>query len=383
MNAKILFLAERFPPDLGGVARSSGRIARSLAAIGCDVHVLTWTKTVAPGAVASSVEDGLTIHRLGLFKNQDFTLQYTYNVLEGLHADHGYQATWGHFVQAAGYLAVLFAESVTIPSIVSARGNDVDRAMFPPGDLGRLLWTLERASLITSVSADLARKMNVLLGSTNRRIDVLVNTVDADLFHPVEPDLELRRSLGIHDDEAVLTFSGELREKKGLPYLLGALLQVREVRPACLLVIGDVRAKDADRLRAFAADHPEDGARILVTGALDGPEPVVKHLALSDVFLLPSLWDGMPNSVLEAMACGRIVLASDAGGIPEIVRHGVDGFLLSKRELHRLGDAALDVLSMSESDRKAMEEQARTRVAESFSPEGERRALEKILRRFL
>ena len=125
----LLMIVERFPPDIGGVARSSFRTAVALTHLGWDVHVLAWTKTLAPGVLESTCpgEDPdfqhssdssnfaglkrLTLHRLGLFSNMDLSMQHTTNVLEWLHSSVGYSATWGHYVYPAGYMAVVFAET--------------------------------------------------------------------------------------------------------------------------------------------------------------------------------------------------------------------------------------------------------------------------------
>ena len=68
----------------------------------------------------------------GLFSNMDLSMQHTTNVLEWLHRQFRFSAAWGHYVYPAGYMAVVFAESSGFPSTVSARGNDIDRLMFPP-----------------------------------------------------------------------------------------------------------------------------------------------------------------------------------------------------------------------------------------------------------
>ncbi|MEO2163706.1 MAG: glycosyltransferase, partial [bacterium] len=190
-----------------------------------------------------------------------------------------------------------------------------------------------------------------------------------------------RLELGIAKDEAVLAFAGELREKKGLTFMLEALREVKAERPACLLVIGEVRAREQARLASFAAEHPEAGSRILVTGRLSEQARVVEHLRLADVFLHPSVWDGLPNAVLEAMACGRIVIGSDAGGIPDCIEHSRNGFLIPRHALHRLGEAILEVLSLPESERQSLAQAARATVQERFRPEIEERRLKAVLQR--
>lgn len=383
--SRLLMITERFHPDVGGVARSAARTATAIADLGVEVHVLAWTRTLPAGqletrvAPAGDADAGRVFtHRLGLFANLDYSLQHTLILLEELHRQCPFDAVWGHYLFPAGFLAVLFAEGVGIPATVSARGNDVDRLMFPPGDFSRLCWTLERARLVTTVSSDLARKIRILSPGTGPAT-VVPNSVDAELFQAAFPDAALRASLGISPGEAVLGFSGELRHKKGLMPLLAAFLEVRSVRPASLLVIGEVRIRDQSALASFAAEHPEARARLIVTGHLDDPGDVARHLQLCDVFLQPSFWDGLPNAVLEAMACERLVVASDAGGIPEAIVHGESGFLVRRTELHRLGEALLEVLALPADKRLALGQAARRRVVEWFSAAREKTALQAVL----
>jgi glycosyltransferase involved in cell wall biosynthesis len=384
---RILLIAERFPPDLGGLARSGARTAGSLARLGAQVDVLTWTRTLSPGALqtldageVAATARGVTLHRLGLFGQMDTSLQHTLDVLAFLHARHRYQLVWGHYLSPPGFMAVTFAELAGLPSTVSARGNDVDQALFPPGDFSRLLWTLQRATVLTAASGDLARKMVMLLGK-DPGVEVIPNAVDTTLFHPGPADPALRQRLGIQPEELVLGFSGELRHKKGVPFLLSALSAVRKVRPACLLIIGEVRAREQEHLTVFRTEHPEDAARILVSGRLDAPVDVAAHLRLCDVYLQPSLWDGMPNALLEAMACARMVIASDAGGIPEAIDSGHNGYLVPKALLNHLGQAIIDVLSLSEERRAALGAAARARIEERFQAQAEASVLQRVLER--
>jgi glycosyltransferase involved in cell wall biosynthesis len=396
----LLMIVERFPPDIGGVARSSFRTAVALTHLGWDVHVLAWTKSLSPGVLESSHPEQhppfqgasdprsyadmnrLTLHRLGLFSNMDLSMQHTSNVLEWLHNSTAYAATWGHYVYPAGYMAVVFAETAGIPSTVSARGNDIDRLMFPPGDFARLMWTLQRATTVSCVSKELAGKIEMLLG---KRIDPVVvsNVVDPETFLPEGSgtQLALRETLGIGRDEHVLGFCGELRHKKGLPFILAALRESQRVGPTCLLVIGAVRPREQAQLATFAVEFPEIAKRIVVTGHLERQSDVARHFQLCDVVLQPSLWDGLPNAVLEAMACGRIVVASDAGGIPEAIVHGKTGFLIPKALLNNLGKAVQDVLCMPSVQRSRIETAARDHVLKHFNRQQEALQLSRLLKR--
>ncbi len=385
----LLLISERFAPDLGGVARSATRTASALSRLGVDVHVLAWTRTLQPGELVSISADeagndsGVTLHRLGLYSNWDMSMQHSLNVLEWLHGEYEFDGVWGHYVYPAGFMAVLFAETVGLPSTVSARGNDIDRLTFPPGDFARLTWTLDRATLVSAVSRDLTTKIDLLLGRDSGGV-VLGNVVDAETFCPATTPTvtdSLRVHLGLDPDEVILGFCGELRHKKGLPFLLQALAEIQADRPARLLVIGDVRPREQSTITSFLLDHPELGDRITVTGHQDEPAQVANYLRLCDVVLQPSVWDGLPNAILEAMACERVVIASDAGGIPEAIEDGETGFIIPKSQLHRLSEGIREVLDLPAEERQDIGCRARNSVLSQFHSGIEAERLAGILRR--
>jgi glycosyltransferase involved in cell wall biosynthesis len=381
---RALVIAERYPPDLGGVARSAERTSASLRLLGLEVDVLSLTRALPPGALETEPREreAVVVHRLGAFSHADLSLQHAFNVVQWLARDRPYGLLWGHYLFPAGFAAVLYAKQLGLPVTVSARGNDVDQLMFPPGDFARLCWTLERAGVITAASRDLARKIDVLLGR-DAGVLVVPNAVDPDLFSPGEPDRELRAALGIEPGEAVLGFAGELRHKKGFPFMLEALCTVRRQRPACLLVMGEVRGRELPHLQTFAAAEPRAAERILLTGPIEDRGRMAACYRLCDLYLQPSVWDGLPNSLLEAMACGRLVLCSDAGGIPEVVVHGVSGFMLPRAELHQLGTAATELLALSPEAKAAYGRAARARVLERHHPGLEHQALGAALDRLV
>ena len=389
MRPRIVFICDRFAPDLGGVARSAARTAAALAGMGIEVRVLAWTRAlpaarvetrlaIAPSATTARV----VVSRVGLFANLDSSLQHGLGLLESWHRETPFRAAWGHYLLPAGFLAVLFGELAGIPATASVRGNDIDMLMFPPGDFARLGWTLSRARVVSAVSADLARKARAIAPLPNDVI-VVPNSVDTELFQPGPADSSLREALGIAPSEAVLAFSGELRQKKGIGPLLDAFARVRAARPACLLVIGEVRVRDQAVLAAFAATHPEDGRRVIVTGHEEAPSEVARRLRLADVVVQPSLWEGLPNAVLEAMACERVVVGSDAGGIPEAIEHGVSGFCVARSEMPRLGEALLETLALPDEQRRAIGAAARRRVLTAFHAEHETAALQRVLESLL
>jgi glycosyltransferase involved in cell wall biosynthesis len=380
VKPRLLFLSERYPPDLGGVATSAGRISRALAALGADIDVIAWSRTLDAGLVVP--EDGNpAVYRMGRFREWDSTMPHTLNLFDWLLSKHRYDAIWGHYLAPAGFLAAWFGRLKNIPSMVSVRGNDLDREMYPPGDFARLRWTLEQANCISAVTEDLARKVAAL--SLRNDVVCLKNAVDTEVFAPGEASGALREKLGIRPDEVVLGFAGELREKKGQQFLLEALRKVRERRPACLLVMGEVRPSEMPRLMQWTGPGSLADHRILVTNQLSTQAEVNTHLHLCDIYLQPSLWDGMPNALLEALAAGCLSIGSDAGGIPEIITDRLSGVIVPRWQLHRLGEVVLDWLARNDDERMRMRQAARERVLRDFDFDQERRQLQQILGRLI
>lgn len=380
---RLLLITERFAPDLGGLASSATRLVTTLCQLDIEVDVVTWSRYLQPGEVLPPEILGAKyrVYRIGLYRHWDMTMPHTLNFLDWLQQTRGYDAVWGHYLFPSGFLASWFAGLQKIPSTVSARGNDIDREMFPPGDFARLQWTLQHANVITAVSADMSRKIQLLSG----RDDVLVlkNAVDTNIFCLSKSGDITREKLGIAPDEVVLGFCGELREKKGQQFLLNALTTVRSQRPACLLIIGEVRASQECILQVYKTQQPENAQRIIVTGHLSNSGLVAEYLRLCDIYLQPSLWEGMPNALLEAMACGCCCIASDAGGIPEVILHGDNGFMLPRSQLHKLGEAVLECVTMPEKQKNAMIQAASDRILNEYSIAQEQQRLQILLNRLM
>jgi glycosyltransferase involved in cell wall biosynthesis len=370
--ARLLFIAESFPPDPNGSARSASRLVQSLRTLGLDVDVFAWSADLAPGAVQR--REGL--YRMGSHPTWDQTLRDTLAQLDELHQSQPYAAVWGHCLNPAGFVATWFGQLRGLPNVVSARGPDFEREL--PGDFARLRWTLERATVVTAVSQALARSIKTLVW----RDDVMVirSAVDPGLFTPAPAEPGLRKVLGIQPEEVVLGFAGELRAQKGQQFLLQALTRVRRDVPACLLLLGTAVEPV---LPTYAAQFPKDALRVIVTGHLAEARLVARYLRLCDVLLLPSLAEGLPNVLLEAMACGLGCIASDAGGLPEVLDHGKTGFILPRHRLGELGEAVLAWLDLDDAEQAAVQRAARQRIVTDYSLAAEHLQLWAVLDRLL
>lgn len=361
---RIALLSEKYTPDPGGLAISTARLARLLAGAGHHVEVICPSAALAPGQAEAGAQAGLTVVRFGAQRKPEDTLADWFDRLVASHQARPLDLVHGYFVHQGGFVAAYGGRYLGVPAVVSARGNDLDRAIFEPGKAAHGLYALAHAAAVTANSRDLARKAHAL--APGRVVTLIPNGVDAALFAPGarSPDLADQFAL---DGCAVAGFVGEARAKKGLAPLLLAFCEVAQRRPACLLLIGGVRKDDRDTVRVFQKQNPH--LRVLLVPPVH-PAALPAYYRLLDVLVLPSLHDGLPNALLEGMACGCAVVAARAGGIPDAVRDGENGRLVPPGDEQALA-AALDALLDDDAERARLGANARATVLGEFTLEQE------------
>jgi len=372
-------VGERAPGEAGGLSVAAERIARHAARSGLRVHLVSWSKQAAPGARSVAEHAGVTLHHVGRLPDRTDALQALTDHLSDVIADHSVQLVHAINAVYAGYAGVVAASLRGIPSIVSARGNDLDRGLFRSDQLPFVSHAVSRASSVTAVSRALAAQASRVF---SREVHFVPNSVDATAFRPETPDNSLRASLGLGQDRCI-GFVGELREKKGMRFLLPAFAELCRSRSLRLLLIGGVRDESLAALNEFRQSAPAAAERLVVLEYARDPARLSRLLALCELCVFPSLYEGMPNAVLETMAAARPVLATDVGGHRDLIAHGDTGALLSTRDLHRLPEAIAEMLDLDDAERAALGARARAHVIAEHSLDAERQAYAELYRRSL
>ena len=245
------------------------------------------------------------------------------------------------------------------------------RDVFDLHGLSRRYTWLRRAvqpliSHYIAVSQDLARWLRETVRVPTRKITQIYNGVDCNLFHPVEGARHAALPEGFADGDCIVFGSvGRMAEVKDSPTLVRAFIKLVQDHPegtsrARLVIVGEGVSR-----HACAALLTEAGLAHLAW--LPGERHDIAALLRSmDVFVLPSLNEGISNTLLEAQASGLPVIATRVGGNVELVDDGVNGTLVAPSDVEKMAQALLSYIDADERIRE-QGRQARRRVAAAFS----------------
>jgi teichuronic acid biosynthesis glycosyltransferase TuaC len=240
----------------------------------------------------------------------------------------------GHFLYPDGVGAVHLGEALGKPVVLTARGSDVNTALGEKIAGRSIRWAADRAVAIIAVSAALRDAM-VRQGLPAERITVVRNGVDRELFRPGDR-AQLRAELGF--TAPTLLSVGNLVPEKGHELALAVLSRIDGAE---LVVIGSGPLRS--RLVALASELGV-AARVKWLPPL-AQQSLARYYGAADLTILTSTREGMPNVLLESLACGTPVVATAVGGAVEIVTEPVAGQLVHSRSPEVFAAACREVLA--------------------------------------
>ncbi len=243
-----------------------------------------------------------------------------------------------------GVAAIRLGRLLRRPVVIKVHGSDINVIGQEPAPRRQLARYLPHATRVVAVSRALADAV-IALGVAKERVVVVRNGVDETLFAPRDrADAQRAVGLPVAADARTIVYVGRLQREKGVLDLIDAFLLLHARQPTWRLVfVGDGGAR-----RELEARAAPLGGAVQLVGARP-IEEIPSWLAASDLLTLPSWNEGTPNVVLEALACGRPVVATTVGGIPDVVRSALLGELVAPRAptdlaaaLERVGRRAHD-----------------------------------------
>lgn len=349
MTKKICMTTLEFPPDVGGVGESVKRIALMLTELGYEVHVAVFRAVFRNERAMAEVgeyrrpgyqtnpQDGITVHRLQpavrsiQAKEQDYLCDL-YDQLQILHRTYGFDLLHAFFINEMGFLTTLLGQENNIPVINSVRGADLHKHAFAPQLFGQITWTLENAAWTTFVSRGLMHRARTLVPAIQTKSSAFWNSITPLSFDDLPQPALAERLSGV-----VIGSVGSFRDKKGLEYLFDACQSLRANTALTLLLVGDFAEKERGYWEQTL--HQSGVAdRVVITGKVSRQEALA-YLPLMDIFAIPSLHDGCPNAMLEAMLAAKAVVGTSVDAIGEILEDGVNGLVVRPADTDALADA--------------------------------------------
>ena len=386
MKPKVCITTLEFPPDIGGVGQSVSRIANMLISLGYEVHVAVFRAVFrAERAMAEAgdyrratcktvQQDGLTVHRLfpavrsTQAKAQDYLCDL-HAQLRSLHQTYLFDLLHAFFINEMGFLTTLLAKENNLPIINSVRGADLNKHIFSPAQFAQVTWTLANSDWTTFVSQNLRRRAIALVPEIQPKSSAFWNAIAPFSFNNL-PTPALASQL----QGTIIGSVGSFRDKKGLEYLFDACDKLKE-KDITLLLVGDFAEKERIYWKK-ALSESSFAERTVVTGKISRPEALA-YLPLMDIFAIPSLRDGCPNALLEAMLAAKAVVGSRVDAIGEIIEDGVDGLLVNATDTEGLANA-LSVLIAQPQLRQQLGLAARQKVLSQMAPAVEQQNWETI-----
>lgn len=327
--------------------------AKFLVKKGVEVHVITQHNQ---GAAYEEIMDGVHVHRFRWLEPKEFKaliyftglidnfrlLTYVISLFFNLimiKRRYGIELFHAHHTIPTGLVAIMVSKIIRVPVVITAHLMDITTHGTDVGPLENIvdfesnsifkrliMYSMNSSKKIIAVSQDLANRI-VQMG-INKDITVLRNAVDINRFKPSK-NMEFRHNNKIYDNDILILFIGHLETFKGIFELLYSFHRIKlDHKNIKLMVVGE--GHEEEKVRNIVSKYKLDNF-VIFAGKVS-PETIQNYYQMADIFTLPSYTEGLPLVVIEAMACGLPVVVSTVGGIPELVKDDVNGFLVPPKD---------------------------------------------------
>ncbi len=330
-------------PTYGGSGVVATELGIELAAAGHQVHFITYSQPFR----LTGREEGIFYHEVPvsnypLFEYPPYDLALAsrmaevaeYYDLDLLHVHYAIP----HSVSALLARQMLAARGRHLPFVTTLHGTDITLVGLDRSYLPITRFSIEQSDGVTSISQYL-RERTIKEFKIKREIEVITNFVNCDFYLPLNPEERAeKRKRYAAPDEKILIHLSNFRPVKRVTDAVEIFARVVEQIPAHLLLVGDGPDRSAAEWLAHKKGIQE---RVHFLGK---QESVNELLPLADLMLMPSELESFGLAALEAMACRVPTIATNVGGVPELIEDGVDGRLFPVGDVDGMANAAAELL---------------------------------------
>ena len=361
----VMMLVNYFPPlPTGGAERQAERLATYLVSRNVPSGVITRRVGSLP---KHERRDGFDVYRLAQFgpgkiKTVTFTIAA---IISLLRLRHSYDILHAHLAFSPAIAAAVAGKILRKVVIVKFGSNNTSSGEIKLSQKtwrGRLRLAILRRWVDICIALDSEMEKEILdAGFSPERVIRMGNGIDTARFKPFAEKFSAKKALDLGSgDKTLVLYTGRLIPEKALDLLLMAMKKaMASCKELHLLMIG--KGNERDSLVALAEKL---GIRHSVT-FIDYIDDVQPYLNAGDIFVLPSLGEGISNSLLEAMSCGLACISTRVGGSTEVLGDGKYGLIVPPNNVKELTEALVR-LGNSASERKQLGNLARQRILEKY-----------------
>ena len=329
-------------PTYGGSGAMATELGIALASRGHEIHFITYAQPFRlPAFLPRVFFHEVDVGRYPLFEYPPYDLALAVRMhevvrsakLDVLHCHYAIP----HATSAWIAREMLRETGDDVAVVTTLHGTDITIVGQDPSYWAITKFSIEKSDRITAVSEHLQRETVNAFGCTGCAVEVIHNFIDPEVYDRRRYPGALAGMLAAPGK--VLMHVSNFRAVKRTLDVIRIFAKVSRALPATLVMVGDGpdRGLAQDEARALGVAD-----RIQFLGRIENVAPL---LSGADLFLLPSASESFGLSALEALACGVPVVASNAGGIPEVIREGVTGALRDVGDVDAMAAAAVEILS--------------------------------------
>ncbi|MEG0451236.1 MAG: N-acetyl-alpha-D-glucosaminyl L-malate synthase BshA, partial [Lysinibacillus sp.] len=325
-------------PTVGGSGVIATELGKMLAERGHEIHFISSSvpfrlNKMYPTVFFHEVE----VNNYSVFQYPPYDIALASKMADVI-KDEGLDVLHVHYAIPHAVCAVLARDmsGQEVGIVTTLHGTDIS-VLGQDSTLAQAIkYGIEKSDAVTTVSDALMEQTYNLI-DTNKPIETIYNFVDEREYRQIDPG-NLKEQFGIREDEKVIIHVSNFRQIKNLPDIIDAFMKTRAQVPAKLLLVGDGPEKHRVMEQVKDSAYRED---ILFLGK---QESLAELYAISDLKLLLSKQESFGLVILEAMACGVPCIGTAVGGIPEVIAHGVDGYLVELGDTDAVAHHAVELL---------------------------------------
>ena len=331
-------------PTFGGSGVVATELGIALAERGHEIHFVTYQQPVRLGLLNNNIYfHEVHVPEYPLFRYQPYELALTSKLVDTI-KHYDIELLHVHYAiphAYAGYMAkkMLKEEDIYIPMITTLHGTDITLVGNHPFYKSAVTFSINKSDVVTSVSSDLKQKTLEIFDVDND-IEVIPNFIDPKKYSKGFTDCQ--RSLMASEDEKIITHISNFRKVKRIPDVIEVFYHVQKQIPSKLIMVGEGPEKEKAEVQC---ERLGIEGKVLFLG---NSNEIDRILCFSDLFLLPSETESFGLAALEAMANKVAVISSNTGGIPEVNKPGISGFLSNVGDIEEMAKNAIYLLSDDE-----------------------------------